>query len=350
VRTSVKILTGILYLFLTTMLVIGLVFQAYAAQMTVVLIPDTDNANAIFTGVRFMEIKYPPGSPLSNEFNGKNERISFTINATDNRMKDLISVINKDITQQKQSPVQIKNASLDYTGSLSGEPDKLSLSYKVVLKPILTKFVIDKNGTQGTVVDLDWRSVVIGDPLNVDTKYGMIDVNYPIGLIQVTHPDFARKLSSSQAAPVMKTPLMDFAEVGIPMDRWHFLFDPTGSQAGAAGSGYSEVGGARAVSVYSIGESSFREGTFTEKITDTPATIDSTNINIHSSTPPPSAQIQIIGFSRIQKSGNNELAFVSLQAPEGTVTATGGFPLQVLLVLGGMMGAVAIFVLVKARK
>jgi hypothetical protein len=32
------------------------------------------------------------------------------------------------------------------------------------------------------------------------------------------------------------------------------------------------------------------------------------------------------------------------------VTATGGFPLQVLLVLGGMMGAVAVFVLVKARK
>ncbi|MDF2769688.1 MAG: hypothetical protein K0S91_2523, partial [Nitrososphaeraceae archaeon] len=33
-----------------------------------------------------------------------------------------------------------------------------------------------------------------------------------------------------------------------------------------------------------------------------------------------------------------------------TATATGGFPIQVLLVLGGMMGAVAVFVLLKARK
>ena len=35
------------------------------------------------------------------------------------------------------------------------------------------------------------------------------------------------------------------------------------------------------------------------------------------------------------------------QVPE---TATGGFPIQVLLVLGGMMGAVAVFVLLKTRK
>jgi LPXTG-motif cell wall-anchored protein len=31
-------------------------------------------------------------------------------------------------------------------------------------------------------------------------------------------------------------------------------------------------------------------------------------------------------------------------------TSTGGFPIQVLLVLGGMMGAIAIFILFKARK
>ena len=35
------------------------------------------------------------------------------------------------------------------------------------------------------------------------------------------------------------------------MDTWHFLFDPTGSQAGAAG--FKEVGGARAISIYSLG-------------------------------------------------------------------------------------------------
>jgi hypothetical protein len=198
---------------------------------------------------------------------------------------------------------------------------------------------------------LDWRSILVNGPLTVDApKYGKIDINLPIGLLQVTNPDLAQKFLNSQASAIMRDPLFNFQSIGIPMDRWHFLFDPTGSVAGAAGSGFVEQGGAKAVSIYSLGESSFREGTFTEQTKEATATIDNSQVAVHSSTPPPSAQIQIAGFSKIQKSGGNELAFVSAEAPAGTVTATGGFPLQVLLVLGGMMGAVAIFVLVKARK
>ena len=49
-------------------------------------------------------------------------------------------------------------------------------------------------------------------------------------------------------------------------------------------------------------------------------------------------------------SSRGQFVVVSEAAPQGTNTATGGFPLQVLLILGGMMGAVAVFVLFKARK
>ncbi|MGH9965508.1 MAG: hypothetical protein ACRD8W_24040 [Nitrososphaeraceae archaeon] len=55
-------------------------------------------------------------------------------------------------------------------------------------------------------------------------------------------------------------------------------------------------------------------------------------------------------FLNIQKSGDHEFAVVTQEAPAGTVTATGGFPIQVLLVVGGMMDAVAVFVLIKTRK
>src|SRR5438067_713474 len=85
------------------------------------------------------------------------------------------------------------------------------------------------------------------------------------------------------------SPLFNFQPIGIPMDRWHFLFDPTGSLAGVAGSGFTEQGGAKAVSIYSLGESSFREGTFTEQTSDSTATIANTPVQVHSSTPPPSA-------------------------------------------------------------
>jgi hypothetical protein len=337
---------------LGTALIMNFVFQAYAAQMTVFLLPERDRAEALFTGVRFITLKYEPGSALSNQFNGKNERVTFTLNGTKSGMGELMSTINQDILKEKKSPVQIENASLDYTATMRGEPDRLSLAYKVVLKPTISRFVLEKGGEQGSIIDLDWRGIIVNQPIEVNTeKYGKISVNWPIGLFQAINPQLADKLLKSEAAGIMKDPLFNFELVGAPMDRWHFLFDPTGSQVSAAGSGFSEEGGATSVvSVYSLGESSFREGTMTEKVMDAVATIDGTKVNIHSSSPPPSAQIQIAGFSKIQKAGNDELAFVTSQAPAGTVTATGGFPIQVLLVLGGMMGAVAVFVLFKARK
>jgi hypothetical protein len=224
------------------------------------------------------------------------------------------------------------------------------LAYKIVIEGILTSIVLDRS-EQGNVLDLDWRSVLVDEPLPVDApQYGNISVNYPIGLIQATYPEFAQALLNSEAAGLMREPLFNFQDMGVGMERWHFLFDPTGSQAGAAGSGFEEIGGARVVSIYSLGESSFREGTFSEKVTQASADINGAQVEIESTTPPPSGQIQIAGFSRIEKSGDNELAFVTAEAPEGTVTATGGFPIQVLLVLGGMMGAVAVFVLLKTRK
>jgi hypothetical protein len=336
------------------MLSVGDLIEVSAVQQTTSMVPETDKGDTLFTAIRFITLEYEPDSALAKQFNGKDERVQFSLSlndsATDNGMIELVNAINTAIAQQKASPVKIENATLDYTASLKGSANKLSLAYKVELEGILSSIVLDR-AEQGTVLDLDWRSVVINDPLMVKTQqYGNMSVNYPVGLLQATFPQFAQDLLNSPAADIMRDPLFNFQDIGVPMDRWHFLFDPTGSQAGAAGAGFEEIGGARVVSVYSLGESSFREGTFSEKRNEASATINGTRVDIVSTTPPPSSQIQIAGFSRIEKAGNDELAFVTAQAPEGTVTATGGFPIQVLLVLGGMMGAVAVFVLIKTRK
>jgi hypothetical protein len=339
---------------LATVLISSMVYPlAYANQMTVVLVTERDKADTIFTAIRFITIQYPPGSELSKQFDGKNERVTFTMNGTEGGMSQLISNINQVLRTEKQSPVQIENATLDYTASIRGEADRLALAYKVVLQAVIDGFVLEQSGEQGTVLDLDWRGIAVKQPIILDTQqYGMFNINYPIGLFNATFPDFAANLlNSPQAAEIMTDPLFNFEEIAAPMDRWHFLFDPTGSQAGAVGAGYIEEGGAKVVSIYSLGESSFREGTHSATEKDAVATIDGTQTSIHSSTPPPSGQIQITGFARVAAAGEaGELAFVTSQAPAGTTTATGGFPIQVLLVLGGMMGAVAIFVLVKARK
>src|ERR671925_770519 len=324
--------------------------DASAVQMTTSMVPETNKADALLTAVRFITIDYEPSSQLAQQFNGKDERVEFSLNSSDPSMQQLINTINTDIRTQKGSPVRIENSALDYTGSIKGSSDKVQLAYKIVIEGILSGIVLDR-AEQGNVLDLDWRSVVVDEPLAVNApQYGNISVNYPQGLLQINYPGVAQGLANSQAAAIMRQPLFNFQDMGIPMDRWHFLFDPTGSQAGAAGSGFEEIGGARVVSIYSLGESSFREGTFSEKVTQASANINGSQVRVESSTPPPSGQIQIAGFSKIEKSGDNELAFVTAQAPEGTVTATGGCPIQVLLVLGGMMGAVAVFVLLKTRK
>ncbi|HEX5979375.1 MAG TPA: hypothetical protein VFY68_18980 [Nitrososphaeraceae archaeon] len=337
---------------LAAVLISSMIYPVYANQMTVTLVTESDKAHATFTAIRFITIQYPPGSELAKQFDGKRDRVIFTENNTAGNLNQVISNINQVLRTEKQSPVQIENATLDYTASIRGEADRVALAYKVVLESNISRFVLEQGGEQGTVLDLDWRGIVIEEPLIVDTQeYGQINVNYPIGLLEATYPQFAANLlNSPEAAAIMNDPLFTFEEIGAPMERWHFLFDPTGSQAGAAGAGYIEEGGAKVVSIFSLGESSFREGTHAATEKSAEATINGTQVSIQSSTPPPSGQIQITGFARVAAAGGGELAFVTSQAPAGTTTATGGFPIQVLLVLGGMMGAVAVFVLLKARK
>jgi hypothetical protein len=223
----------------------------------------------------------------------------------------------------------------------------------VVFTPSISGFTLPSNDSEstGALVDLDWRGFHTSRPLELQVpEIGNMSINYPLSLLQVKFPELARQLNSSEANEIFKTPLFNFEDIGTPMERWHFLFDPTGSQASTAGSGFQELGGSRVVSIFSLGESSFREGVMEAKESDANAAINGTNVDVHASHPPPSGQIQIGGFATVSKNGNSEIAFVTENAPEGTTTATGGFPLQVLIILAGMMAAVSVFVLWKARK
>ena len=325
--------------------------QSFASQMEVFLLPERDAADPIFTSIRFITLKYEPGSDLAKILNGTNERITFTLNSTTQGMEELQRSINEAILKEKKSPIQLSNSKLEYTSQIRGDEDGAQISYKVKFAPHITNFVLPSNSTT-PALDLDWRSVVVPGPLTVTVPdYGKFDINYPIGPIKALFPAAAQKLMSvEESKNVFETPLLDYEEMGMPMDRWHFLFDPTGSQASAAGSGYAEEGGSKVVSVFSLGESSFREGTHSAKESSASVEIDGSQVNIKASNPPPSGQIQVAGFAQVKNINNAEIAFVSPQGPSGTATATGGFPIQVLLILGGMMGAVAILVLIKARK
>ncbi len=329
----------------------SIALEAYAVELTTVVIPSANDAQAQFTGDRILTMTYDPDSSLSKNLTNIHENVNFKANMSTPGMPELISTVNQAILTGKQSPAQIKNATLDYNARIDGSPGQLKVSYLVRLKPLLEGVTLPSQNTTINIVDLDWRSFIVQQPLNLTVDgIGQINVNWPIGLFENKLPSIASEIKGSELEKVLMEPLFNFELIGQPLDTWHFLFDPTGSQAGMLGSGFEEIGGAKVVSIYSLGESSFREGTFTDIEQDATATIENTNVNAHVFTSKPSAQIQIAGFAQVRSTPSGEFVTVTEDAPQGTSTATGGFPIQVLLVLGGMMAAVAVFVLLKARK
>lgn len=347
VKYFATVLSGII----AALLISSLVLQAYAADLSASLVPQTDNAKVSYIGVKTVTIRYPEGSSLAQELNGKNERIQFELNGTtssqdESGMSEVISAVNRAFIAA-QSPVQVEQAAIIYTAVLRGGPQSTLISYRVDLQPTLERYLITTDSS-GDIIDLEWRGIVVQEPLVVTAPdIGRININYPIGLLEALYPSIAEKLANSPASTVLEDPILNFDDFNAPMGSWHRLFDPVGTYGTSVG---LDTGGAKALSVYSLGESSLREGAHTETEKDADATIDGAQVNVHSTTPPPSGQITIAGYANHQENEGAEFAIVTAEAPAGAQTSTGGFPIQVLLVLGGMMGAVAIFVLLKARK
>lgn len=332
----------------------GIFNQSFGIQLEAGISPSQNVADASFNGDRIITLKYPINSTMAQILDGNKNSISFSLNSSDseNGVQEILEQINSILLSQKQSLVEFENATIDYRASVNGGPTTATISYSVNLHPTITNLVTESNGTSTAVLDIDWRGIIIEEPLVVNTSdYGQIDINHPLGGLEKLAPEVAAKIENTTLAPSFETPILDFEEFGVSMNNWHFLFDATGAQAGAAGYGFSVAeGGSEIVSIYSLGESSFREGTHTVKETSASATIDGVNVDVNGLTAPPSGQMQIGGFSQIQQIGNTEHLFVSSEAPQGVATSTGGFPIQVLLVFGAMMAGVAVLVLVKARK
>jgi hypothetical protein len=344
---------------IAALLISGFVSQAHAADLQAALVPQLNNAEASFIGVKTVTLSYTSGSSIAQELNGKNERFEFELNGTagnaTNGLGELIEATNRAFVAA-QSPVQIEEAKITYTAILKGGSDSALISYRTEIEPKLQQFLIGSDSS-GDIVDLEWRGIVIQGPVVLtptqvtaspsDLQVSEIDVNNPIGILQALHPTVAEKLSNTAASEVLNDPIMNFKAFDTPMGVWHRLFDPVGTYGTSAG---LDTGGAKALSVYSLGESSLREGAYKETEKDADVMVDGAEVKVHSSTPPPSGQLTIAGYSNHQENEGAEFAIVTVEAPPGAQTATGGFPIQVLLVLGGMMGAVAIFVLLKARK
>jgi hypothetical protein len=330
------------------LLIAGFVSQAQAAQINASLIPEFDRAAGSFVGVKFVTLTYAQGSAVADLFDGRTERIEFSIEGNSSHIAELIAAANRALLEAG-SPAQVTGANFTYSGVLRGGPERTTLTYSVEIAPAFSGFKLDKNATDNILMDINWRGFVVEGPVFVDSpEHGRINVNEPIGLLQVTFPEFADKIAGTDARTIMAEPILDFTEIGaMPMEKWHALFDPTFSQVSTSDVFRGDIGRAKVLSVYSLGECSIREGCPDPKEGDADVSIDGDPVKVHISTPQPNSQIEIAGFTSIENTGGQQSIRVSMDNPSLVLPE---FTMIVLLVLGGMMAVIAGVVLVKTRK
>ncbi|MEM2759552.1 MAG: hypothetical protein QXU32_05060 [Nitrososphaerales archaeon] len=345
--------TYALFVALTSILLTSAIIPAFAIQLDTLLIPKRDKAEALYKSISVVYIEYPNGGKLKSLLQDVNDQIAFKADKNTPGVQDLINKVNTHLVKERNSPVVVEDIKVDYKATLKGDERRVALEHNVKLDVIITRFVLYVGSTsEGTLLDLNWRGLHISDPVVLTPKdVGPIEINFPSGYFYAKHPEVMKELENTEAMAILNSPTIDFRELtDIPLDRWHWLFDPTGSIKEAEQFGFKEVEGANLITFFALGEGSIREGIHREKVSRVDVTLD-TQYTIRSTSPPSSASIQIAGYAEDRMIGNDENVIVFDFVPESAGRSyTGGFPIVVLAVLGGMMGAVAGFVLWRANR
>lgn len=323
-------------------LLAGLASQAHANQMDALLLPGDGRSKAHFTAFRNIEIYYPQASSLAELLDGKVERLEFSLQG--DAAGPVVDAINRAIRSDIESAFTLKNATVDYVATVKGYTDKALISYKVDIMPQVSDFVlVGEEGDEPAIVDVEWRSFDVSGPVVVETEHGALDINRPDGALDIMVPGLAEKLAG--AGEIMEDPILDFGRFSLSMKSWHFLFDVTGEQL--KNQGVFIEGEGATVSIFSIGESSFREGTYLPEEKEAEIEVDGSQVKMHASTPAPSGQVTVAGYARAEEA--NGIEYLSVSSKQSGLPVL-GFQLQVLMALGGMMGAIAVFVLYKTRR
>lgn len=305
----------------------GLASQAHANQLDALMLPETGRPQIHLTAFRNIEIGYAVQGADGKILDGESKRVKFVASGKDSQA--IVDRINEAIKSERKSPITLQNATVTYVAAAKRFADKLLLSYNLDVKGNVTGYVLqEEEGEEPTILDLDWRNFKVEGPIVTDTQYGAIDANSPAGPLHALMPKVADELA---ALSIMQEPILDFSRFDLPMRQWHYLFDVTGKQLEQYNIFQPGEGGT--VSVHSIGESSFREGTYLPVEKDEEATIAGEQLKLHASTCRRPAR-SIAGYSKVQESDSTEYALVSSQISGGPEF---GFQFHVLMVLDGMM-------------
>ena len=351
----VKLVAGsLLIIALASILVTSAMIPAFGVQLDTLLIPKRGKADAFIKSVEVVYIEYPNGGKLQSILQNTKDVLAFTADKNTPGVKELIDKINNNLLKQKMSPVAVEDVKIDYKTELKADVKRATLEHNLKLGLVLTDFVLHAgSASEGTLIDLNWRGLYVNEPVVLKTEdYGDVDINFPSGYYYARHPEVIKELENTEAMTLLNKPAIDLRELtDLPIDKWSWLFDPTGSIRESERFGFQEVEGANVITFFAYGESSVETGTIREKASKVDFSINGVQYTVRNTSPPSSASIQVAGYAEESIQGTDEGALVFDNVPEGGGKSyTGGFPIVVLAVLGGLMGAVAGFVLWRANK
>jgi len=341
----------IIALFVGAVIALGSIAPTFgSAQLEATLEDATGKALAKMTYQRTIWIDYSDGGNLENILAGKNVTVVFSVDSSAGGMKELIQKINSSIASN-DSDAYVSDMSLDYVALMTGRDDKMSVDYKIILRPIIENFVIrDYTVANPALLDVDWRGFGASGPVEIYTpNHGMIEINLPISLFDKYTPEIATQLKSSDAGELLTKSVMNADGIrDQPIGNWHFLFDPTGIGADASQYGFQT---GSVISSFTMGESSLREGLIREQIHESTFSSDKIyRVTTYESSG--NASIDIIGFANRDTLGNSEIFGVTPNAPEGYAsTSAGEFPAFILYGMAGMaaLGGVAMMLMSKRK-
>ncbi len=289
--------------------------------------------NPKITFQRTISLEYMPDSIVAKELQGSQVTEYFLSDSSTNGISELVEKINKHL-EEHGSHVRVSDAVVEYTVTLTGRPTSATVDYKLVLIPTISDFLIREYDIGSpALLDVSWRSIRVSGPVMV----GGIEINLPASFLQKHFPNTYNELAGTGAETILLSNLLDASGVGLPLAKWHSLFDPTPIISDAQRFGFN----GDIVTTYSMGES--RIGVSAkEKISET----SSADYKLTSIEAADSATILVPGYATPDILLGIEVIGTSPNALDGSqFNDQGQFPVFIIYGMTGIAasGAVVFF-------
>jgi hypothetical protein len=329
---------SIFALSILSILIVGSVTPAFAAQLNWDAKTYESAQTPKFTFQRSVFIEYPDGGSIAEALRNQDVSMDFTVDSSSPGAQELIDRINEHLVAA-QSTSHVTDIKIEYHASMFGRGEIASVDYRVIVIPTIDGFLI-REYSEGSpaLFDVIWRGLKVDGPVPITTEeFGTVDINQPLSFFKANFPDVASQITGD-AQEILAMGLIDATDIGaLPLSQWHSLFDPTGISADTARYGFS--GAKVVVSSFTMGESSFREGQIKEKEFEASFTSDKT-YHVRTVQSGDSANIFLAGYASPDKVGEHEVVGVSAIVPTTAAqTSSGSFPIFIIYGMAGMAAA-----------